>query len=483
MKRRIIHAFYGTIVEVLAFLAEKSSNTKFWSLYKESCALHKSSQKDVANCQRNKLFALVGHAKTKTEIWRELPEPRGDSIISTLSEIPISNKQYYASGFPDKVTAIGNKSDWQYLSSSGTTGRMTVVVDFNKRDYLRASEVLNIKLTNGTPNSSPSIDIPPSACNLVCGMKDSGPEPFLKFFLWSLKNNKFGEPEFLPDLRGRFERQYLFNREMLAPIDTAPWPEMLPQIDDYLDKIISNKIEVVRALPHFLLWLAVRARQRKLSFIHLKRLIPYGGLAGDALIKTITEVFSSDFFNLYGTGEVGSIGCSSSEDVNINIYNNMVIIEIIDDAGQSVEVGEIGRVVVTDLNNYAMPIIRYDIEDVAELIEVNELTSLPSKIKVHGRQKETYVASSGKLITPLQIQNYFFAIDNVVNYKIEFVSKSLIKVTIMSLAPVPHTAIRDDIQRMFEVKTRPIIKDAPFILPESSGKFISIKPKREANYV
>jgi hypothetical protein len=83
----------------------------------------------------------------------------------------------------------------------------------------------------------------------------------------------------------------------------------------------------------------------------------------------------------------------------------------------------------------------------------------------------------------LQIQNYFFAIDNVVNYKIEFVSKSLIKVTITSLAPVPHTAIRDDIQRMFEVKTRPIIKDAPFILPESSGKFISIKPKREANYV
>ena len=50
---------------------------------------------------------------------------------------------------------------------SGTAGRMTVVVDFVKRDLLRASELLNIKLSSGAPAGLTSLDFPPSACNIV----------------------------------------------------------------------------------------------------------------------------------------------------------------------------------------------------------------------------------------------------------------------------------------------------------------------------
>lgn len=44
-----------------------------------------------------------------------------------------------------------------------------------------------------------------------------------------------------------------------------------------------------------------------------------------------------------------------------------ILLEVLDDAGQPCGVGEIGRIVMTDLVNYATPLIRYEIGDYAEV--------------------------------------------------------------------------------------------------------------------
>lgn len=44
-----------------------------------------------------------------------------------------------------------------------------------------------------------------------------------------------------------------------------------------------------------------------------------------------------------------------------------LIVEVVDDAGNPVKPGEVGRILVTDLHNFGMPFIRYEIGDLARL--------------------------------------------------------------------------------------------------------------------
>jgi phenylacetate-CoA ligase len=69
-------------------------------------------------------------------------------------------------------------------------------------------------------------------------------------------------------------------------------------------------------------------------------------------------------YNQYGSREVGAIACQCVHQKGLHTFPWKNYVEIVDDAGRPIERGE-GRVVVTSLENYSMPLIRYEIGDVA----------------------------------------------------------------------------------------------------------------------
>ena len=80
-----------------------------------------------------------------------------------------------------------------------------------------------------------------------------------------------------------------------------------------------------------------------------------------------------------------------------------VYIEIIDDNGREVEDGQIGNVVVTNLNSYAMPLIRYRIGDLAIKLPSNMYPAerklqLPLLQKVVGRDTDIVKTPNGKYL-------------------------------------------------------------------------------------
>jgi phenylacetate-CoA ligase len=81
-----------------------------------------------------------------------------------------------------------------------------------------------------------------------------------------------------------------------------------------------------------------------------------------ALRQVIEETFQCRVFNRYGTKELGGVACEceAHQGLHISVENNLV--EILDDDGV-VGPGETGSLVVTNLNNLAMPFIRYSIGD------------------------------------------------------------------------------------------------------------------------
>ncbi len=81
----------------------------------------------------------------------------------------------------------------------------------------------------------------------------------------------------------------------------------------------------------------------------------------------IERVFHAPVFNRYGCREVTTIAAECEEHQGMHINADRLIVEFVDETGQPVEPGQPGRIVVTDLFNYAMPFIRYDIGDIAIL--------------------------------------------------------------------------------------------------------------------
>ena len=68
----------------------------------------------------------------------------------------------------------------------------------------------------------------------------------------------------------------------------------------------------------------------------------------------------------YSTEELGYIALECPDvPGHYHVMDEMLLVEIVDDAGHPVAPGEIGRVIVTDLHNFASAMIRYDSGDFA----------------------------------------------------------------------------------------------------------------------
>ncbi|MBZ0333692.1 phenylacetate--CoA ligase family protein [Marinobacter sp. AL4B] len=79
---------------------------------------------------------------------------------------------------------------------------------------------------------------------------------------------------------------------------------------------------------------------------------------------SIEQAFGCKVTNRYGCEEVGLIACECEQHNGMHINLPHVYVEFLDANDRPVTQGEPGKVVVTDLNNFAMPLIRYRVEDV-----------------------------------------------------------------------------------------------------------------------
>jgi len=115
----------------------------------------------------------------------------------------------------------------------------------------------------------------------------------------------------------------------------------------------------------------------------------------------IEEVFACTVYNRYGSREVGGMACSCDrrEGLHLSPWNHFL--EIVDEEGQVVPPGGRGRVCVTVLRNLTMPLIRYDIGDVATSARAGHeicscgRTGMPLIQDVQGRDVAIFATPGG----------------------------------------------------------------------------------------
>lgn len=91
-----------------------------------------------------------------------------------------------------------------------------------------------------------------------------------------------------------------------------------------------------------------------------------GEAVDPSLRQLVHSVFGARLIDRYSCGELGLVALQCPKHEHYHVVNGLVHLEIVDDNDQPCPVGVPGQVLVTGLHSYAMPLIRYELGDVAE---------------------------------------------------------------------------------------------------------------------
>lgn len=167
--------------------------------------------------------------------------------------------------------------------------------------------------------------------------------------------------------------------------------------------------------------------------------------------EVISKAFRCRCFSRYSNQENGVIGQDDTEN-NVFILNEAhYIVEILKmDADEPAAGDEVGRIVITDLYNHAMPMIRYDTGDIGSIVYIERKGVKKKAIKnFGGRRVDMVFDCRGNLLSPHlfsihfrsfpEIQQYQFIQENKTRYTVkinaerEFAGQNEIKVLLRQI--------------------------------------------------
>jgi len=173
---------------------------------------------------------------------------------------------------------------------------------------------------------------------------------------------------------------------------------------------IARQFEMLRAFqpdnllvyPSNLDALAGHARERGLSLPGLTHIRTIGETLSPRIRDEAKATFAARLSDCYSSQEAGYIALECPDSGLYHVMAETLIVEILNDAGATCRVGEVGRVTVTDLHNFATPLIRYDIGDYAEAGAACRCgRGLPTLARVLGRERNLILMPDGRRFWPL----------------------------------------------------------------------------------
>ncbi len=154
--------------------------------------------------------------------------------------------------------------------------------------------------------------------------------------------------------------------------------------------------------PSMVRELAELALKQGVSLPRLKQVETISEVLPPATRELCRQAWGVPLVDLYSTREAGYIALQCPDHDHYHVQSEGVFVEVLDAAGQACAPGQIGRVVVTPLHNFAMPLIRYDIGDYAEVGEACPCgRGLPVLRRILGREQNMLVMPSGERRWPL----------------------------------------------------------------------------------
>ncbi|MBN2199836.1 MAG: phenylacetate--CoA ligase family protein [Candidatus Aminicenantes bacterium] len=126
--------------------------------------------------------------------------------------------------------------------------------------------------------------------------------------------------------------------------------------------------------------------------------------------EPVEDAFGCRVFNRYGNREIcGALAQNCPDGRGLHINTELCVLEVVDEHNLPVPAGRSGRVLVTDLANRVMPLIRYDTGDRAAAGGTCSCgRGFPLVSAVEGRSTEFLISPRGGRVSPVSLGHFLF---------------------------------------------------------------------------
>jgi phenylacetate-CoA ligase len=308
------------------------------------------TRQELVKLQHQQLLSLVTYAIHHSPFYRELyRNTRTDQQI-VLNELPTIDKATMMENFDQLVTNPRLKlkelhahirqltrdeyylGEYRVLTTSGSSGMKGVFV-FNRKEW---STILAAAFR----------------CSLTLGISSRFPN--------RLKMTWIG-PDNPIHISNRMTVSIDVGYAKLQRLDVTS------TMEDLVDALNAFQPEVLATYPSIASLLAIEQIEGRLN-IHPKIIETAGEVRTNEMELNIRKAWGIVPFNLYLTTEGGVINFDCPFHFGIHIFEDLSIVEVVNEQYQPVRDGSPGyKVLLTNLFNFTQPLIRYEISDIVTM--------------------------------------------------------------------------------------------------------------------
>ncbi|MEM7347281.1 MAG: hypothetical protein AAF485_23835 [Chloroflexota bacterium] len=403
---------------------------------------------EIAKNQRKKLYQLLEYTAQYVPYYQRLFAKTGfepESILtdfSALGQLPLLTKAIIRENFDDLITTDPDKrAQVSRVSTSGSTGQpLTFMIDHDFRDYFTAD--LHRHLSWG-------------------GWQLGQPHAYM--------GGASADSAASASLRSRL-MSWVFNRFNLNAYTLSD--EMM---QDFLEQVQRRKPRLIYGYASTLYHFAQFVQQQKVQ-IKLDSLFSSAEVLYPYQRQLLEETFQAKVFDRYATRELGELASQCEHQTGLHISPECVYIEVLNESGVPTQPGEAGQIVVTNLNNYGMPFIRYQLSDQVAWHSGDDCPcgrKLPRLSMIAGRDNDMFKTRDGRLIwgglgNPLWDDPHVHQFQ-MIQKDYDFVLVRL--VSSENIAPKTETDVIKAIQNALGPQVTIKFEFPDTIPPESSGKY------------
>ena len=332
-----------------------------WEDFKEIRYIYENPIKGEI-IREKRLNELLCFAKKNVSFYK-----KWNGQLNSLNDFPVVNKQTYLQNYADFLTPKelipGQKGELHIQRTSGSTG---TPFELPQDTRCRTRRIATIKFGNE-----------------LIGFHSFEPMVHLR----SLKHYYKGNPTIV------------HNKDLnITYIDNAELNDT--KINDIINAINNTKAKVVRGYTTAIDTICSYAISHRIKLDCHPTFITGGEVLLESLRLKIINELHCNVISQYANEENGVFGQTELNKKGTSIILNRAccFLEILKfDRDEPAAPGELGRIVVTDFTNYALPMIRYDIGDVASTGKI-ENGILMSIDNLAGRKTDMVYNTSGQLI-------------------------------------------------------------------------------------
>ncbi len=172
-------------------------------------------------------------------------------------------------------------------------------------------------------------------------------------------------------------------------------------VRDQLDWLRKVKPRYLVTYPSILRELLQYSNEAGLTPDTLAEVSTMAEMLDPALRDECLSIWGVPLHDIYSSQEMGLMALECPAERHYHVQSESVLIEVLDDRDQPCRPGQVGRIVATDLHNFAMPLIRYEVGDYAEVgAGCSCGRGLPVLKRVLGRYRNLLVAPDGTRFLP-----------------------------------------------------------------------------------